>query len=132
MKRPSSGVVVKPIWLLMMTWIVPPVRHPGSSERSSVSKTMPWPVKEASPWNEHGDGLGAFVVVARLLFAADDAFHDRIDQLQVAGVGAEADVDRVPLAGGAVVGVAEVVFHVAVAVGLPADGGSSNSLNMTS
>jgi len=36
-KRYSSGEVVKPIWLLTMTWMVPPVVKPGSGDSASVS-----------------------------------------------------------------------------------------------
>src|SRR5690242_20782478 len=42
----SEGDVVKPIWLLTMMWIVPPVRYPRSSARFSVSATTPWRSEE--------------------------------------------------------------------------------------
>ena len=54
MNRLWLGGVVKPIWLLMIRWIVPPVRKPGNSDRLSVSKTIPCPVNAASPWTSRG------------------------------------------------------------------------------
>ena len=50
----SEGEVVKPIWLLTMMWIVPPVRYPRSSARFSVSATTPWPANAASPCSISG------------------------------------------------------------------------------
>ena len=48
--RPGGGrAVVKPIWLLTMMWIVPPVQKPIRSDNSSDSATSPWPAKAASP-----------------------------------------------------------------------------------
>lgn len=39
-ERPSAGTVVKPTWLLMMTWIVPPVLKPaqvaGSQHKAGI------------------------------------------------------------------------------------------------
>ena len=49
--RAASGAVVKPSWLLMTMWMVPPVRYPASPERLRVSATTPWPAKAASPCN---------------------------------------------------------------------------------
>ena len=40
-ERDEDGPVVKPTWLLMMTWMVPPVRYPRSCARLSVSNTTP-------------------------------------------------------------------------------------------
>src|SRR5690625_7715530 len=48
--REEAGPVVKPIWLLMMTWTAPPVRYPRSWDRLRVSVTTPWPINAASPW----------------------------------------------------------------------------------
>ena len=53
---------------------------------------------------------------AVFLLATHDAFDHRVDQLEMAGVGAQADVDAAVLAGGAVVGIAEVVLDVAIAL----------------
>mmetsp|Transcript_9838 Transcript_9838/g.19623 ORF Transcript_9838/g.19623 Transcript_9838/m.19623 type:complete len:257 (+) Transcript_9838:1362-2132(+) len=47
--RAKRGSVVKPIWLFTMMWMVPPVVYPLMSDSSSVSYTMPWPAKAASP-----------------------------------------------------------------------------------
>ena len=52
-------------------------------------------------------------VAAALLLGPRDPFNDRIDQFQVAGIGAERAVDFVPLGRDAVIGIAEVVFDVA-------------------
>ena len=45
---------MKPIWLLMTTWIVPPVRYPGSCARFKTSATIPCPANAASPWSSTG------------------------------------------------------------------------------
>ena len=112
MKRVSAGVAVKPTWLLMMTWTVPPVRYAGSSERLSVSGTIPCPVNAASPWIRMGTTRW-WSRSPQPSCLARDPFDDRIDQFQVAGIGAERAVDFVPLGRDAVVGIAEVVFDVA-------------------
>ncbi len=49
-ERDSCGSVVKPIWLLAMMWIVPPVVYPRRPCMLRVSATTPWPEKAASPW----------------------------------------------------------------------------------
>ena len=74
---------------------------------------------------QHRDDLAVLLVAARLLLGADDALDHRVDQFQVAGVGREADVDHPALGAGAVVGVAEVVLHVAVAFGGLVDDGAA-------
>ena len=68
--------------------------------------------------DQHRDHPRALCVVLIFLLAADDSLDDRIDQFEVAGIGAQADVDAAALAGGAIVGVAEVIFHIAVALAL--------------
>ena len=53
--RSSSGDVVKPIWLLTMMWIVPPVRKPGSSRQVRASRRRcPGRMNAASPWISTG------------------------------------------------------------------------------
>ncbi len=70
-ERESDGRVVKPIWLLTMTWMV--------------------------------------------LLGADAPFDNRIDRFQVAGVRRERQVHRLTRRREAIVGEAEVIFHVTVA-----------------
>mmetsp|Transcript_9454 Transcript_9454/g.33262 ORF Transcript_9454/g.33262 Transcript_9454/m.33262 type:complete len:434 (+) Transcript_9454:909-2210(+) len=48
-ERLWCGSVVKPIWLLQTTWMVPPVLYDSSAAMCSVSYTMPWPANAASP-----------------------------------------------------------------------------------
>jgi hypothetical protein len=45
---PDSGAVVKPTWLLMTTWMVPPVVKPGTLLSCRHSATMPWPAAAAA------------------------------------------------------------------------------------
>src|SRR6478752_1974873 len=47
--RAACGLVVKPIWLLMIRWIVPPTRYPLVSLIARHSATIPWPANAASP-----------------------------------------------------------------------------------
>eukprot|EP00966_Prymnesium_polylepis_P061930 1436822-Prymnesium_polylepis.2 len=49
--RLCSGVVVKPIWLLMIKCTVPPEVYACRSERPSVSNTTPCAANAASPCN---------------------------------------------------------------------------------
>ncbi len=53
-ERDSDGGVVKPTWLLMTMWTVPPVRYARSCESWRVSKTTPWPAIDASPCTRIG------------------------------------------------------------------------------
>ncbi len=46
--RASSRSVVKPIWLLTMTWMVPATVKPGTPDSCSASVTLPWPITLAS------------------------------------------------------------------------------------
>jgi hypothetical protein len=62
------------------------------------------------------DDAVAVVVVLVSLLAADDPLHDRVHELEVARVGREQQVDLLAMDGAAVVGVPEVVLHVAVAL----------------
>ena len=62
------------------------------------------------------DARAGGVIAAVILLGAHDADNDGIDQLQMAGVVAERDVNVVVVFGAAVLGVAEVIFDVAVAV----------------
>ena len=58
-ERAYCGAVVKPIWLLMIRWMVPPMRYPPMSLIASDSATMPWPANAASPWINMGSTLNA-------------------------------------------------------------------------
>jgi hypothetical protein len=91
--------VVNPIWLFTITWIVPPVRQNGSSDRFSVSNTTPCPVNAASPVQQDRDDLAWSLSPADLLLGPDDPLDDRVDQLEVARVRAEAQVDGLVAAG---------------------------------
>ena len=53
-ERWASAVVVKPTWLLMIRWTVPPTSQPLIWLMWSVSLTTPWPAKAASPWISSG------------------------------------------------------------------------------
>ncbi|CAB4876832.1 unannotated protein [freshwater metagenome] len=48
-ERAADGDVVNPTWLLTITWMVPPVRYPGSCDKFKVSATTPCPANAASP-----------------------------------------------------------------------------------
>jgi len=65
---------------------------------------------------DRGDAGSGGVIAAIILLGADDADHDRIDQFQMAGVVAQGNVDVVIVFGLAVLGIAQVVFDVSVAV----------------
>ena len=53
-ERAAFGDVVNPTWLLTITWMVPPVRYPGSWDKFKVSATTPCPANAASPCNKTG------------------------------------------------------------------------------
>ena len=48
--RALIGVVVKPIWLLVTTWIVPFTSYPSKFYICIYSYTTPYPAIAASPW----------------------------------------------------------------------------------
>jgi hypothetical protein len=48
---------VKPIWLLMMKWIEPPVRCPSRPDRPRIRRHTPWPANAASPCSSSGSTL---------------------------------------------------------------------------
>ena len=50
-----AGVVVKPIWLSMTMWMVPPVSYGGSCVIVSVSATIPSPEKAGIAVDQHRD-----------------------------------------------------------------------------
>jgi hypothetical protein len=58
---------------------------------------------------------GSADVAEHELLGADDALHDRVDQLQVRRVRQQRDLHAPPADDGSRVGVAEVVLHIAVA-----------------
>ena len=66
--------------------------------------------------DDHRDHPLPFVVVQVGLLGMDDALDDRVDQLQVAGVEAEGEMDLAPRAGEVVAGIPLVVFDVALVV----------------
>ena len=45
---------MKPTWLLITRWIVPPVLYPRREAMFKVSGTTPWPANAASPWIRTG------------------------------------------------------------------------------
>ena len=123
--RESDGEVVKPIWLLTMMWMVPPVRYPRSSARFSVSATTPWPAKAASPCSISGTtekssepsaprSMSSRSCLARTMPSRTGSTASRCD-----GLATSDTVDVVVAEHLHVVAVgAEVVLHVAGAVRL--------------
>ena len=88
---------MKPIWLLMMKWIEPPVRWPFRPDRPKHSGTTPWPAKAASPWISSGITWRALAASAieLVLLGAHLAQHDRIDDLEMGRIGSQREVDVV-------------------------------------
>ena len=81
---------MKPIWLLMMKWIEPPVRWPFRPDRPRHSATTPWPAKAASPWMSSGTtrvrstvGLARWSCLARTLPSTTGSTISRWDGLAV-------------------------------------------------
>ena len=112
--RPSLGAVVKPIWLLTTMWIVPPVRYPGQLREVQGLGHQPLPCERRIAVDQDRDAEPAVPVLEPALLGPHSPFDDRVDCLQVAGVGREREMDRV-LVGRDVVGrEAEVILDVAV------------------
>ena len=104
---------MKPIWLLMMKWIEPPVR---------------WPLRpgEAETFGDHalaGEGRVAVdqqrhdlaaldVVVQLILLGAHFAQHDGIDDFEMRRIGGQRQMDVVAIEV-AVRGRAQMIFDVA-------------------
>jgi hypothetical protein len=86
------GRVVKPIWLLMMTWIVPPMVCASTWLMFSVSWITPFAANAASPWMVNGDLLRARDIAGAVLLGARAADHDRVHVLEVARVEAQREV----------------------------------------
>ena len=86
-------------------------------EQLSVSATTPWPANAASPCTQdrqHRERLG---IVDEVLLGPDHALDDRVDGLEVARVGRQLDRDLLAVRGSELAGLAEVVLHVARALG---------------
>ena len=77
--------------------------------------TTPCPAKAASPWISTGMPVVRSTIVVQPLLGANAAFHDRVDDLQVAGVGRNRKVHRAAGGRGNVRREAKVVLHVAIA-----------------
>ena len=65
--------------------------------------------------HQDGDCPLAVDVALAVLFGANHALDDRVDQFEVAGVAGERKMDFAAGLGGEIVGVAEMVFDVAIA-----------------
>ena len=119
LERDCSGGVVKPTWLLMMTWTVPPVSYPGRSAHvehllnDALSREGRVAVEDQS---KH---LAALVVAALVLLRAHPAEHHRPHELEVARIEAEREVQGAPVRAVAVRAVAEVVLDVATPAEVP-------------
>ncbi len=87
---------MKPIWLLMMKWIEPPVRWPLRPERPKHSAITPWPANAASPWDQQRHDLAALDIIVKLiLLGAHFAEHDGIDDFQMRRIGSQRQMDMV-------------------------------------
>ena len=87
----------------------------------SVSATMPWPAKAASPWIRMGRPRDPAAVGDAVLLGAHAPLHHGVHPFQVAGVERQRDVHP-PAGGHAIAGVAEVVLHVAAIFARQIDG----------
>ena len=119
---------MNPIWLLTMKCSEPPVRWPRRPERPKHSATTPWPANAASPWISSGSTFDALDdVVELILLGAHLAEHDRIDDLEMRGIGGQRQVHVVAVEL-AVRGGAEVIFDVAGAFDLVGRSGAALEL----
>jgi hypothetical protein len=74
---------------------------------------MPWPANAASPWMRNGTTWRVRSVADAVLLGAHAADRHRVDELEVARVEAEREVDRAARSGDVIGAVPHVVLHVA-------------------
>ena len=110
-----GGAVVKPIWLLTMMWIVPPVRKPRRSDELERLGDEPLAGEGGVAMHQDAGHLLALGVAALTLLGSHLAEHDRVDRFEMRRVGGERQVHGAA-ADLAVARGAEVVFDVARAV----------------
>ena len=105
---------MKPIWLLMTKWIEPPVRWPLQARKPEAFGNHALARKRRVAVNKQRHDRRAFARFAAvlILFGADLAEHDRIDDFEMRWVGGQRQVDVVAVER-AVRRCAQVIFHVA-------------------
>ncbi len=85
--------MVKPIWLLTIRWIVPPVRKAGQLGQLERFGDQPLAGEGGVAMHQDAGDLVARGVAALLLLGADLAEDDRVDRFEMRRVGGQRQMD---------------------------------------